>query len=267
VIGASPAAASVVVGQVGTSGGTCGGPLDLIQTGVAAGSSYTFSETGTVTSWSHNAFVAPSQMMAMKIFRKVSDPDIYQVVAHDGPHPISSGLFNTFPANVHVEAGDLLGLNANPAGCVFPGTTPDTFQARSASDLANGQAAQFNPGTGSRLDISAVLEPSNAITVGATTPNKKKGTATLDLTLPNPGDLTASGSGVQASSAGGAHASRAVTTGPAQLLISATGKKRKKLNQKGKVTLSVAITYTPENGAPGTQSVQVQLKKKVRKKK
>ncbi len=234
---------------------------------MAAGSSYTFSETGTVTSWSHNAFVAPSQMMTMKIFRKVSDPDIYQVVAHDGPHPISSGLFNTFPANVHVEAGDLLGLNANPAGCVFLGTTADTFLSRGSSDLANGQAAQFSPGTGSRLDISAVLEPSNAITVGAATPNKKKGTATLDLTLPNPGALTASGTGVQASSAGGANASRAVTAGPTQVLIQATGKQRKKLKKKGKVTLSVVITYTPENGAAANQTVPVKLQKKVRKKK
>ncbi len=40
---------------------------------------------------------------------------------------------------------------------------------------------------------------------------------------------------------------------PTQLLIKATGKKRKTLNKKGKVTLTVAITYTPTNGAPGTQ--------------
>ena len=116
------------------------------------------------------------------------------------------------------------------------------------------------------MNVSAVFQPSNTVTVGSTALNKKKGTATLNLTLPNAGDLTASGSGVSAASAGHAQISKAVTPGPTQLLIKATGKKSKTLKQKGKVTLTVAITYTPTNGAPGTQSVQVQLKKKLKKK-
>ena len=51
--------------------------------------------------------------------------------------------------------------------------------------------------------------------------------------------------------------------GPAQLLIKATGKKKKKLTQKGKVKLNVAVTYAPTGGDPGTQSVKVKLKKKI----
>ena len=126
--------------------------------------------------------------------------------------------------------------------------------------------AASTPQARANVNVSAVFNPSNTVTVGSTALNKKKGTATLNLTLPNPGDLTASGSGVSAASAGHAQISKAVTPGPAQLLIKATGKKSKTLNQKGKVTLTVAITYTPTNGAPGTQSVQVQLKKKLKKK-
>ena len=46
-------------------------------------------------------------------------------------------------------------------------------------------------------------------------------------------------------------------------MVKATGKKRKKLNKTGKVKLSVAVTYTPTNGDPGTESVKVKLKKKL----
>ena len=45
------------------------------------------------------------------------------------------------------------------------------------------------------------------------------------------------------------------------MLIKAKGKKKRKLNDTGKVTLNVAVTYTPTGGDPSTQSVKVKLKK------
>jgi hypothetical protein len=113
------------------------------------------------------------------------------------------------------------------------------------------------------VNITAVFEPSNSVTPGETALNKKKGTATLNLTLPNPGDLTASGNGVKASSAGHAVVSKSVGAGPAQLLIKAKGKKKKTLNETGKVKLNLAITYTPTGGDPSTKSMKVKLKKKL----
>ena len=41
------------------------------------------------------------------------------------------------------------------------------------------------------------------------------------------------------------------------------GKKKRKLNETGKVKLNVAITYTPTGGVPSTQSLKVKLKKKL----
>jgi hypothetical protein len=79
--------------------------------------------------------------------------------------------------------------------------------------------------------------------------------------LPNPGELTALGNGVKAASAR-AVLGKSVTAGPAQLLIKAGGKKKRKLNETGKVSLNVAITYTPTNGDPGTRSVKVKLIKR-----
>lgn len=266
-IGTPPASASVILGQVGATMPSCPANLDFAQTGVLSGSSYTIPEAGTITSWSHNAS-SVAGTLTMKIFRAVpGQPGFYMAVGHDGPRDQPPNLLNSFQSSIPVQAGDLLGLNTanGQSGCTIstPFSTGDSFVVNPAAPgLNDGQAALFNPpGTG-RLDVSAVFQPSNTVTLGATALNKKKGTATLNLTLPNPGDLTTSGKGVSASSAEGAVISKAVPAGAAQILIKAKGKQRKTLNATGKVKLNVTITYTPTNGAPGTQSVKVKLKKK-----
>ena len=237
--------------------------MDLLQASVTSGPSYTIPETGTITSWSHLATGTSSQTLTMKVFRFVGDPNLYRVVAHDGPKPISPNLLNTFPTSISVQPGDILGLNTGGAGCTFTAASGDILLARGAGNLADGEAGTFSPTSLNRVNISALLEPANTVTVGATTLDKKKGTATLNLTLPNAGDLTGAGNGAKVASAAGARISKAVTPGPAQLLIKAKGKKKRKLNETGKVKLSVAVTYKPTGGDPSTQSVKVKLKKKL----
>jgi hypothetical protein len=65
------------------------------------------------------------------------------------------------------------------------------------------------------------------------TRNKKKGTATLQVEIPNPGTLALSGKGVKPR---GAAAAVSVPAGTAKLVVKARGKKKtKKLEQTGKV--------------------------------
>jgi hypothetical protein len=117
-------------------------------------------------------------------------------------------------------------------------------------------------------DWYRVLDPAirytTAFTIDGITRNKKKGTATINVTVPNSGTLTGSGKGVKASSAG-AVISKSVGVGQAQLKVKAKGKKQRKLSQKGKVKLKVAVTFTPSGGTPQTQSLKVKLKKKHKK--
>jgi hypothetical protein len=250
----------VTLGQlVASPTGTQSG-ADSAQLVVASGNSYTVPENGTITSWSTNAVSGIGQKLTFKVFRKVSDPAFYRAIGHNGPQDLAGGLLNTFAANIAVQAGDIIGLNPTGANAIDAGVTGDTILNKSPP-LNDGEAAAFNTGTGGRINVSAVFQPDNTATVGTTALNKKKGTATLNLTLPNPGELTATGSGVSASSAGHAVISKAVTPGAAQLIVKATGKKRKTLNASGKVKLSVAITFTPANGDPATQTVKVKLKK------
>jgi hypothetical protein len=257
------ASASVTIGQVAPGVPTsCSNSFDFVQYSTPD-DSYAMPAAGLITSWTHHSQVGTGQTPTLKIFRKVGEPASYQQVGHDGPHPIDPNTTKTFPSSVAVKAGDVLGLTgaggAVNIGCIFTGLGQDAL--RTPGLLNDGDIGDFTVGsTNRRLNVSAVLEPTNTFAAGAVTRHKKKGTATLALSLPNPGELTASGNGTNAAVVAGAGS--AVSAGATSLLIKATGKKRKKLNASGKVKLSLAITYTPTGGDPSTQSVKVKLKKK-----
>jgi hypothetical protein len=47
-----------------------------------------------------------------------------------------------------------------------------------------------------------------------------------------------------------------------ELTIRAEGKKKRKLNKRGKVKVSPNVTYTPTGGDPATQSRKLKLRKR-----
>jgi hypothetical protein len=258
----SVAAGSVTIGQVSspTTLGSCGPDSDWVQATVVAGNSYVVPGTGTITSWKMFGGTNTGDEITMKIWRPVpGQVDAFQVVGHAGPHPITPGgtAGNTFSASVPVQPGDILGFHTGSTftKCAFdaPG---EKYQALPMSDVQDGQTGQFFPAgtTNFRLDISAVFVPSNDFTLGAVARNKKKGTATIPVSVPNEGGLAASGKGVTASLLGPPNQ---------RLLIRARGKKKKTLNETGKVKLTISVTFTPAGGDPSTQPVKVILKKKL----
>jgi hypothetical protein len=231
----------------------------------ASGNSYVVPSSGgilnwTLRSWSHQANSIPGSL-TMKIWHQVSGLT-YQAVSHDGPRPLTVSTLNTFNTQLSVKAGDVLGLHniQDGVGCVFGTGDPGDVPPYYFGDLQDGQSAVFSTAPEFRLNISAVIEPTNTFTFGATTRNKKKGTATLTATVPNPGELTGSGKGVKVAAA--ALLSKTVTaSGNVKLTIRAKGKKKTTLNETGKVKVKPKITYTPTGGDPRTQSIKVKLKK------
>jgi hypothetical protein len=273
IVGGGQVAASVTIGQLAPGNpppATCiVSPYDEISVAVGSGNSYVMPATGVVTSWTTNAGSAPGQQLKMKVFRRVSG-DTWMAIGHDGPRNLTpSGTDgNTFPTNVPVKAGDVLGLNdanasaGTPNACVFALPGSSLFESETTSDLADGQQGNFVGPSDSATNVSATLVPDNTLRVGAVVRNKKKGTATLTVNVPNPGELSGSGNGATVASAR-AVTSKSVPAGPAQLRIKAKGKKKRMLNETGRVKLSVAITYRPTGGDPNTESVKVKLKKKL----
>src|SRR5262249_28611795 len=83
-IAATPAAASVTLGQLspGGPGGTCA-IADFAQLSVASGNSYTVPGTGTITQWRHNANSGVGQSLTLKDLRKAADPNVWQGIGLD----------------------------------------------------------------------------------------------------------------------------------------------------------------------------------------
>ncbi len=237
-----------------------------MQLSVTSGTSYAVPAVGTITSWSTNAAAGGGQTFTLKVFRKFADPAFYAVVGHDGPRPLTGGLVNTFPASIAVKPGDLIGLHttgsANTA-CTF--AAPGDQRGFRVGDLADGATGAFAQLGDFRLNIAAVLEPSNAFTLGKAKLNKKKGTATLSVEVPNLGTLVLGGKGVKAASAEAVTSKKVGAPGKVKLVIKAKGKQAKTLKKNGKVKLKAKITYTPTGGGAATQTKKLKLKLKRKK--
>jgi hypothetical protein len=261
----------VTIGQVTSApANECGGQFDLIQPTVTSGNSYVIPSTGgiaawTVTSWSTSTTASPGQSMAVKIFRKIGDPITYQVVGHEGPHPLAAGL-NTFPAHIAVKPGDVLGaywtdLPMNLGGACDFQATGDSILYFGNTGLPDGGSASFLTDANFRLNASAELTPTSEFSLGKVKANPN-GTATLPVNVPNPGQLNAKGNGVRASSTGAVSAKKVSGPGKVKLVIRAAGKSAQKLADTGKLTLKTKIVFTPTGGAANTQMRKIKLRRK-----
>jgi hypothetical protein len=253
---ASPAAASITIGQVADpTAGNCDAGTDFVQLGVTSGNPYVVPGNGTITSWTVQAGDSSGEL-TMKVFRKLADPARFQVVGHAGPQRLTPGgtAGNTFPANVRVRSGDLLGLHSAFSPCAFKDQGGQF--AVFSGDLADGAAANFGPENGISLDIQAVFVPDNTFSLGGTTRNKKKGTATVTVNVPNPGELSLSGKGIKTRAA-----TSIPSAGKAELRVMAKGRTIRKLRESGKARVTARITYTPTGGDPSTRSMALKLKR------
>jgi hypothetical protein len=258
---AATATASVTIGETFTPVNGCLNDATFLQI-ASPGSKFEAPYAGTITSFSYQAPAGGVNKLKFKVARRAGGND-FTIVGDNGVvvDPVA-GMLNTYPAQIPVKPGDLIGFywDTGNTGMCSNASPPSGFILTSLSGDQTGTGTYVSePG---ELDVSAQLDPTNTFTLGALTRNKKKGTATLAFNLPNPGDLSGSGQGAQVASTG-AVASKAVPAGTATLVVKAKGKKKRKLNEKGKVKLNLAVTYTPTGGAPSTQSVKVKLKKRL----
>ena len=272
LLGAGTAqAATVTVGSplTATFNSSFGGTATEVNVALADPGALTSApNSGGTTNWtivSYRVLVNSTGRFALRVIHPAAGGTYTGAGTSPPATPSGTGL-QSFSANLPISAGDLIGLDLVDNSSLIkaadvPGST--VYEWGNNGFLADGQTlppAYNYPDT--ELGFNADLVPTNTITVGTTQRNKKKGTATINLTLPNPGDLSIIGKGVKAASAGGAVISKSVGAGAAQLLVKATGKKKRILNKTGKVKMKGTITYTPHLGDPQTQSVTVKLKKK-----
>jgi hypothetical protein len=154
------AATPVTIGQTSSAAAyLCSGEIDL-QTGVASGQGFVVpGAQSIITSWSTFAG-AGGGSMSMMVFRPTTVPGTYTVVAESPVESLNPGVLDTFPANVLVQGGDLLGFwSTDNAACITHTGAPGDINPY------GGAATQPTVGTtvtptvypGYLLNISATL--------------------------------------------------------------------------------------------------------------
>ena len=255
VAAAAPAHASVTIGQLPTAAPSprCTVDADYLQPSVTGGDLYIARQAGTITSWSTNSFNSGATYV-FKVFRRTSDPDVFQVIAHSEPHSLLAGL-NTVPVSIPVRSGDMIGFNASgaPNSCTF--VMPGDSVLSHPGDLSDGAAGEFSAVVDVRLNLSAVLVPSNDFTLGTVTRDRRRGSASVTAYVSNPGLVTISGNGLKRQIA-----KSVAVPGPVPFQIASAGSFKRRLERKGKVTVSPTVTFYPAGGDPASKSITVRLR-------
>jgi DNA-binding beta-propeller fold protein YncE len=147
---------------------------------------------------------------------------------------------------------------------------PSSFAFRwtqDGSEVAGANASSFEPSAAGnyRCQVTAsnpagsasqASDPFARFMIGKARRNRRRGTAKLPITVPDPGTLSITGRGVKA---GG---TRSVPAGTVKVLVKAKGRKRNKLEAKGRAKLMLSIAYAPAGFPPSTQTAEVRLRKR-----
>jgi hypothetical protein len=173
VVGSAQAA---TIGQTAPfndcSGPDFGGQVQLSATGV----SYTVPFDGTITSWS-----APSDEIGAQTKLLILQPvsgTTFNVVAKSDFGTFTSTGVQTFPAEIPVHAGQVIGDFGQLCGFDVPGSPTDQFGIFEGAEPATGTNQDFaGPSSlGSRVDLSATVEQTAPPSPSPSQPvaNKKK---------------------------------------------------------------------------------------------
>jgi PASTA domain len=176
----SSAAADVTVGEVApaTPEFLCNlGPTDVIQLGTSGGNSYVVPQAGTLTSWSTAAAPGAGQTLSLKVYRPLGGT-VYSVIGEDGPRALVPSVLDTFPIDIPVAAGDVIGLNDGEAplfndACSFYTTPVGDVEGGLPGDAPTGSSLNFeavDTMTEVRANVSANLVPTPPILVSSPPP-------------------------------------------------------------------------------------------------
>ena len=153
------AAGTATVGQDFEAGNViCGSQTDL-QTSVSSGNSYTVAAAGVITSWSFHNGIDVLPDLKLKVARPQSGGG-YLFVGEAAAGTQNLHALNTYPANIPVQAGDIIGIFVgSPFGhCgTFTSNSGDTFDQFSGDPPLNTPVSPDTPGSLVRYPVSATV--------------------------------------------------------------------------------------------------------------
>lgn len=130
-------------------------------------------------------------------------------------------------------------------------SSPDAAALSGTAIAAPKPPAPPAGGQGARGGQKATVD--NSISLGRASLNRKRGTATLPVTVKSPGTLVLTGARVATH--------EFERAGTARLTVRARGKKLRRLERTGRVRLNLVVTFVPDGGSANAVSLRLRLKK------
>lgn len=159
LLGGEAAASTSMVGQDFEAGNVvCGSQTDL-QTAVSSGNSYTVAAAGVITSWGFHNGIDALPGLKLKVARPQSGGG-YLFVGEAAAGTQNLHALNTYPANIPVQAGDIIGIFVgSPFGhCgTFTSNSGDTFDQFSGDPPLNTPVSPDTSGSLVRYPVSATV--------------------------------------------------------------------------------------------------------------
>jgi hypothetical protein len=149
------AGAATQIGETFAQGG-CSPNFTWLQ-GVSPQGRYAAPFAGVLTSWSFQTNASAPQLK-FKVGRPAGG-NSFTIIGESGVQSTAPNALNTFPVQIPVEAGDVIGFYTvvGTAPCVRAGVGYNYFFA--SGDLPPGATAAFGSETNQQLNIAATLEP------------------------------------------------------------------------------------------------------------
>ena len=162
------AAGTATVGQDFEAGNVICGSVTDLQTSVSSGNSYTVAAAGAITSWSFHNGIDVLPDLKLKVARPQSGGG-YLFVGEAAAGTQNLHALNTYPANIPVQAGDIIGI--------FVGSMPSTPTRRTSRCRPETSSA-------SSLDrLSGTAAPSASVTPLTSSPATPRSTPPSHQTL------------------------------------------------------------------------------------
>jgi hypothetical protein len=213
---------------------------------------------GVVSNWSYRSGAPSAQPIRLRVLHPAGGLS-FTGAGTTPSVPVFGGIRGLFSANLPIEIGDYIALDANGAQVLATGVAGALQGSWTGPPLADGSTRGATASPGVETMVQVTIQPTNAVRFGAIKRRKTKGTATVAVAVPNAGSLSYTGVGARVTGP-------AAIAGPGQISVSvkARGKKLRRLNKKGTAHVQPQIVFTPVLGDVGTTVEKLKLIKKRR---
>ncbi len=165
---------TTTVGQLFPPTFDCVGQRTYLQTGVADGNSYVIPRGGVMTEWTFRSGATPVVGLELKVGHETDTGYVIDAEAVAGPQTPNAA--NSYPVNIPVVAGQMIGIAHNGGNCITQTGPAEDLLAFDTVDVGPGGALEGGLFNGYRLPVSAVvITETPETTITKRPPNRSEG--------------------------------------------------------------------------------------------